>query len=125
YVNGAYKFSKSFYIDEPNRVIAIYELPRSEYVYDIETEDGTFAAGIGTIIVKNTDSIFIKAPLDRRLDETDSEYFLRLWYVYQKVEKDINDHFKTRAHKLYRIELEKMFSILVLHEKKKNYFGIK
>lgn len=29
-------------------------------VYDIETEDGTFQAGVGDIIVKNTDSIFIK-----------------------------------------------------------------
>lgn len=31
-----------------------------DYVYDIETEAGTFQAGIGNMIVKNTDSIFIK-----------------------------------------------------------------
>lgn len=30
------------------------------YVYDIETKVGTFQAGIGNMIVKNTDSIFIK-----------------------------------------------------------------
>jgi DNA polymerase elongation subunit (family B) len=30
-----------------------------DYVYDLETEDGTFHAGIGEIILKNTDSIFI------------------------------------------------------------------
>jgi DNA polymerase elongation subunit (family B) len=30
------------------------------FVYDLETEDGTFLAGIGSIIVKNTDSVFIK-----------------------------------------------------------------
>ena len=29
------------------------------YVYDLETEDGIFQAGIGEIIVKNTDSVFI------------------------------------------------------------------
>ena len=29
-----------------------------EYVYDLETEEGIFNAGIGEIIVKNTDSIF-------------------------------------------------------------------
>ena len=30
------------------------------YVYDIETEEGVFQAGIGNLILKNTDSIFIK-----------------------------------------------------------------
>jgi hypothetical protein len=32
----------------------------TDYVYDIETEDGTFQAGIGSIIVKNTDSCMIE-----------------------------------------------------------------
>lgn len=32
------------------------------YVYDIETEDGTFHAGIGDLIVKNTDSLYITCP---------------------------------------------------------------
>ena len=30
------------------------------YVYDIETEEGVFQAGVGSLIVKNTDSIFVK-----------------------------------------------------------------
>ncbi len=30
------------------------------YVYDIETEAGVFHAGVGNLIVKNTDSIFCK-----------------------------------------------------------------
>lgn len=30
----------------------------SGHVYDVETEDGTFMAGVGTLIVKNTDSIY-------------------------------------------------------------------
>lgn len=33
------------------------------YVYDIETEQGVFHAGIGNLILKNTDSIFCKFPL--------------------------------------------------------------
>lgn len=32
----------------------------NDYVYDLETEDGTFQAGIGDIIVKNTDSILVQ-----------------------------------------------------------------
>jgi DNA polymerase elongation subunit (family B) len=34
----------------------------NDYVYDLETEEGNFQAGIGNIIVKNTDSIFCKFP---------------------------------------------------------------
>jgi len=33
------------------------------YVYDIETEYGVFHAGVGNMILKNTDSIFCKFPL--------------------------------------------------------------
>lgn len=43
----------------------IIELPSTtldEYVYDIETEDGTFLAGIGSMIVKNTDSCYVQFP---------------------------------------------------------------
>jgi DNA polymerase elongation subunit (family B) len=32
------------------------------YVYDLETEEGVFQAGVGELIVKNTDSIFCKFP---------------------------------------------------------------
>lgn len=32
----------------------------NDYVYDLETEAGHFHAGVGSLIVKNTDSIFIK-----------------------------------------------------------------
>ena len=36
-----------------------------DYVYDIETENGHFQAGIGDIIVKNTDSIMIRMKYNR------------------------------------------------------------
>jgi hypothetical protein len=29
------------------------------YVYDLETSEGVFQAGIGRLIVKNTDSVFV------------------------------------------------------------------
>lgn len=32
----------------------------NDYVYDLETEEGRFHAGVGDIIVKNTDSVFFK-----------------------------------------------------------------
>ena len=42
-----------------NKLLILYE-QYNGYVYDIETEFGVFHAGIGNMIVKNTDSIFIK-----------------------------------------------------------------
>jgi DNA polymerase elongation subunit (family B) len=33
------------------------------FVYDIETDEGVFQAGVGSLIVKNTDSIFCKFPV--------------------------------------------------------------
>ena len=35
-------------------------IPYSGYVYDLTTDNGHFAAGIGTMIVHNTDSIFVE-----------------------------------------------------------------
>jgi DNA polymerase elongation subunit (family B) len=32
----------------------------NDYVYDIETEEGVFHAGIGSMIIKNTDSVFVQ-----------------------------------------------------------------
>lgn len=42
---------------------------KSEYVYDVETEDHTFQAGIGEMIVHNTDSVFIKFELKNHIDK--------------------------------------------------------
>jgi DNA polymerase elongation subunit (family B) len=44
-----------------NAIKKIYVLHSeyNDYVYDIETESGVFHAGIGSLIIKNTDSIFV------------------------------------------------------------------
>ena len=49
-------------IDNPNKIISITKIgdAGSDYVYDLETDVGHFHAGVGELIVKNTDSIFIK-----------------------------------------------------------------
>jgi hypothetical protein len=41
-----------------NKVIHMTEIPYEGYVYDLTTENHHFAAGIGNLIVHNTDSIF-------------------------------------------------------------------
>jgi len=40
----------------------MYEIPYEGYVYDLTTENHHFAAGVGQLIVHNTDSIFCKFP---------------------------------------------------------------
>jgi DNA polymerase elongation subunit (family B) len=42
----------------PNAVKKICEIPYTGYVYDLTTENHHFAAGVGNMIVHNTDSVF-------------------------------------------------------------------
>ncbi len=50
---------KDYDYPEPTTVIQINDLGYiDDYVYDLETEIGRFHAGVGSLIVKNTDSVF-------------------------------------------------------------------
>ncbi len=56
-----YTKQKQIQRKDPTIVKKIYKLGiTNDYVYDLETEVGHFHAGVGELIVKNTDSIFIK-----------------------------------------------------------------
>ncbi len=57
------KKEKEYTKNEINEIIEIEELEKTKehnYVYDLTTENHHFAAGIGNIIVHNTDSIYVK-----------------------------------------------------------------
>ena len=83
-------------------------------VYDIETECGRFQAGVGNIIVKNTDSIFIKFKYNR-----------------DDFERNRSDTFKLATicgdnltHKVFKrppidLEFEKVFNPFILLSKKR------
>jgi len=47
-----------------NRIKSIIEIPYKDYVYDLTTENHHFAAGIGNLIVHNTDSVFFTFNLE-------------------------------------------------------------
>lgn len=82
-----------------------------QYVYDLETEDGTFQAGVGQMIVKNTDSCYVIFP-----EPVDSDGTLTtLFKVAQKAAKDISKTFK----KPIELEFEKFMFPLILSAKKK------
>jgi hypothetical protein len=47
-----------------NKIVDMYPIPYSGYVYDLTTENHHFAAGIGNLIVHNTDSVFFTFNLE-------------------------------------------------------------
>ena len=50
------------------------ENPDDGYVYDIETEAGTFQGGVGNLILFNTDSIYLSMP-EKVFEEVDRNYY--------------------------------------------------
>ncbi len=63
------------YVPHHDYITDIYVLHESYdgYVYDIETEFGTFHAGVGNIILKNTDSLYLTCP-NKYFRECDYKY---------------------------------------------------
>jgi len=58
--NNRYIIEESEECGDCDVVISIDEIEYDDYVYDIETDYGKFQAGVGDIIVSNTDSVFVK-----------------------------------------------------------------
>jgi len=94
----------------------IFELPSSDingdYVYDIETNVGRFQAGIGQMIVSNTDSVFCTFNLDHVPEEKQMEESFRLGK--EAADACTNNLFK----KPIKLEFEKVFNPLLLFGKK-------
>lgn len=93
----------------------------SEYVYDLETESGTFHAGIGELIIKNTDSIFINFHIkDENSEElTDINALIKTIELCQQATKLIN----SSLPKPQSIVYEKTMHPFILVAKKK-YVGL-
>ena len=93
-------------------VIDILPLPSTEqFVYDIETDSGTFQAGIGQLIVKNTDSCYVIFPEPVDADGTLTTLFKKAEFAA----KEISKTFK----KPIELEFEKYMFPLILVAKKR------
>ncbi len=98
-------------IDDETVVTSITCLgPVDDYVYDLETECGNFQAGVGEMIVKNTDSCMLKFNNVKTLEEC--------FDVCEDLEKAINAIFPKPMY----LELEKIYSKYFLLSKKR-YVG--
>lgn len=108
-----------------------------DYVYDLETESHHFAAGVGRMVVHNTDSLYI-ACNKNHFTEIDREYFTgkieKIDYGTQLVEKtfelievaknEVNEHlFKNNGSKFLKMAYEEVLYPAVFLSKKK-YMGV-
>lgn len=84
-----------------------------QVVYDIETEDGTFHAGIGDVIVKNTDSIYCHF--------SELEGAKEIWKTAKEIEYEIGDNvFPPPMKLLFEEKIYQRFLILT----KKRYMAM-
>ena len=103
----------------------LYEINSDNYVYDIETEYGNFHGGIGQLILKNTDSIFVNFTdeIKRRYPErefTEKELLEESIKIGEEAAANINKNMKAPQN----IEYEKTFWPFCIFSKKR-YFGNK
>lgn len=93
-----------------NSVTEIIDLPsRTDYVYDLETKNHHFSAGIGRMVVHNTDSAFVKFG-----DKYKEEYTRDPWAWGKRMAQECTKLFE----KPQELEFEKVFRTLLLTNKK-------
>jgi DNA polymerase delta subunit 1 len=84
----------------------------SGYVYDLETEAGTFSAGNGTLIVKNTDSVMVEFDVGDLKGQEAIDYS---WVQGELAAEQCTKLFK----KPNNLELEKVYCPYFLYSKKR------
>lgn len=115
YSNGTYMFKECSEPVETNRVLEVEDLGyHDDYVYDIETEDGTFHAGVGQLIIKNTDSIYTKFIIPNQDTMDEDEKLRKIYEVSEQCAKRISDTFK----KPIDLEMEDLKYPIALFSKK-------
>lgn len=88
-------FTKKDTSKNKNKIISIEKVRKtSGYVYDLETETHHFAAGIGKLVVHNTDSLYISCP---------DKHFLDINKQYYTQEIDKENYCKKLVEKTFKI----------------------
>lgn len=102
-----------------NKILNIEDLGYTEeYVYDIETEDGTFQAGVGSNIVKNTDSIYTTFSLPGQKEMSEDEKIKKIYKVSEECASRISETFKNPIE----LEMEDLKYPISLFSKKRYVF---
>jgi len=107
------------YKDHVMTACQIGSVQESQYVYDIETATGQFHGGVGEIILKNTDSLFVKFPIKNdgaAQEHMDKNLKIRLAWDYGcKASSQIKKIIKPP----HDLEMEKVFYPFILFSKKR------
>jgi DNA polymerase delta subunit 1 len=96
---------------QPNSVELIHE-SWDGYVYDLETDAGTFQAGEGFLIVKNTDSVMVEFDVQGRKGQEAIDYS---WQQGELAAEQCTKLFKAPND----LELEKVYCPYFLYSKKR------
>ena len=87
----------------------VNSLGTNKYVYDLTTENHHFHAGVGQLIVHNTDSVMFTLPEVTEAGEA--------WKQARQIESEINKIFPKKVY----FELEKVMSKMISFKKKMYY----
>lgn len=98
----------------------ITEIPYEEWVYDLTTENHHFHAGIGNMIVHNTDSVFVHMPRSLVNGKTEEELMTNAHAQGEVIAREVTKIFLPPND----LEYEKSYSSFLLL-KKKRYAGHK
>lgn len=105
-----------------DKVMKIQELPETTedmFVYDIETTEGVFHGGVGEVLLKNTDSLFLTFP-DHLKDENGNK-LLGKAAIQRSIDIGIeaSKKFKPLLKAPHDLEYEKIFAPMILFSKKR------
>ena len=107
-------WTKSSFRKDPEAIKKIEVLHESwdGFVYDLETEAGTFQAGVGQMIVKNTDSVMVEFDVQGRKGQAAIDYS---WEQGEMAAEQCTKLFKAPND----LELEKVYCPYFLYSKKR------
>jgi len=108
-----------------------------DYVYDLETESHHFAAGIGQLVVHNTDSLYISCPKEYYIEldklyytneiskeEYNNKMILITFNAIEDIKNKVNEYlYENNGTKYLKMSYEEVLYPLAFLSKKK-YFGI-
>ena len=107
-------WTESSFRKDPRSIKKVQVLHESwdGYVYDLETESGTFQAGIGQMVVKNTDSVMVEFDVQGRKGQEAIDYS---WAQGLLAAEQCTKLFKAPND----LELEKVYCPYFLYSKKR------
>lgn len=105
------------YTKKETTITDMNEIPYSGFVYDLTTDNHEFQAGIGKIIVHNTDSLFIKFDIKDLNGNPIKGKDAIMPSI--KMAQDASKNFKQYLKPPHDLEYEKSFSPFILFSKKR------